>query len=250
MTTASTRGTHIVFRIHAGEGYGVISRQGTVPKPITDVMTMAQKNIAWVLAAIRRLHEEGGIVGTDNVIFRLGHLATITDELAVDMRLLINLGIPIYGEVNLTSNKGTGALVKRKESAWLHLVHRHVPVILGTDGPELMGTTLPDEYAEAGEMLYRFRHEDLAGSGKQNHAFTAGPAPVDDLHLVRSLLRRGRREGQAQEEPRRKRVTAAAIQELNDPTSEFSCVDRDSSTTARAAAPRPTGSSSGAGSRA
>jgi hypothetical protein len=103
----------------------------------------------------------------------LGHLTHVDAVDILRIRAMRDHGFQFFVEINLTSNKATGSIRKRKDNPLLALLLQDIPVLLGTDGQGVMGTSLPREYCEAADMIFRFRKGEFRIGVPENRcAFT------------------------------------------------------------------------------
>jgi adenosine deaminase len=112
---------------------------------------------------------------------RIGHGVAITYETGAGETLKRMAEEPIAVEINLVSNAQLLGIEGDAHPLPLY-VERHVPVVLATDDPGIMRTTLTEQYRLAALDYPRFRYADLRTFNRNSleYSFLTGPSIWED----------------------------------------------------------------------
>ena len=112
---------------------------------------------------------------------RIGHGVAITYETGSGETLKKMAEEPVAIEINLVSNAQLLGIAGDAHPLPLY-VERHVPVVLATDDPGIMRTTLTEQYRLAALDYPRFRYADLRTFNRNSleYSFLTGPSIWDD----------------------------------------------------------------------
>jgi hypothetical protein len=112
---------------------------------------------------------------------RIGHGVAITYETGSGETLKKMAEEPVAIEINLVSNAQLLGIAGDAHPLPLY-VERHVPVVLATDDPGIMRTTLTEQYRRAALDYPRFRYADLRTFNRNSleYSFLNGPSIWED----------------------------------------------------------------------
>jgi hypothetical protein len=112
---------------------------------------------------------------------RIGHGVAITYETGSADTLKTMAEEPVAVEINLVSNAQLLGVQEDAHPLPLY-VERRVPVVLATDDPGIMRTTLTEQYRRAALDYPRFRYADLRTVNRNSleYSFLTGPSIWDD----------------------------------------------------------------------
>lgn len=183
------RGRKLVLRPHVGEGYVEMPINPATGKPMDhdrdhnrNHYQKAQDNMRALVDAIDAMTKPGPngeppLYDPQDPTFeiRFGHATHASPEIAADMKRLgiaaeVNLGSNVISgslQDNPTNPAGRdpdGRLQSLDDHSLLTLAAAGVPILLSTDGPAVMNTTLADEYRAAKVTLDQFRGNPQTGS--------------------------------------------------------------------------------------
>jgi hypothetical protein len=100
---------------------------------------------------------------SDKVVIRIGHATHASPAQLDRIRILEGKGVKIHVETNLTSNVVTGSVKNGEEQAQvlLRFLKHGVTPTLNTDGGGVMGTTLKEEYRLSGDIINKFKANEI-----------------------------------------------------------------------------------------